>query len=82
MNNQASSYYISIITGLIWLIYAKELDMKAIRKATILIVLHIFPILSSRFILVELEASKPTLTKGRSITREGKGEGGGKMFQK
>ena len=69
--------------------------MKASLKATKLIVLHIFPFLSSKFIKVnlnlscnncELEDSKPTLVKvngkGRSITGERKENGGGKTFCK
>ena len=54
--------------------------MKASLKAITLIVFHIFPFLSSRFILVQLEDSKPTLNKGRLITRERKVTGGGKIF--
>ena len=69
--------------------------MKASLKATTLIVLHIFPFLSSKFIKVnlnlncnncELEDSKPTLVKvngkGRSITGERKEKDGGKIFCK
>ena len=54
--------------------------MKAILEATTLIVVHIFPFLSSRFILVHLEDSKATLSKGRSATLERKLRRGGKVF--
>ena len=67
--------------------------MKASLKATKLIVLHIFPFLSSKFIKVnlnlncnncELEDSKPTLVKvngkGRAIKRERKESEAGKIF--
>ena len=74
--------------------------MKASLKATILIVFHILPFLSSRSILVnlnlnlnnfELEDSNSTSVsikprgfepraKGRSIKRERKETGGGKIF--
>ena len=54
--------------------------MKASLQATTLIVLHIFPLLSSRFILVQLEDAKPPSSKGRSITLERKVKGGGKIF--
>ena len=80
INNQASNEYLSIITDFIWVISERNLDMKAILKATTLIVLHIFPIFSSRFILVELETSKPTLSKGRSTTLERKIKEEGKVF--
>ena len=46
--------------------------MKASLKATTLIIFNVFPFLSSRFILVQLEDSKPTLSRGQSINGEGK----------